>query len=223
MNFFTKLLFLISVLLSFTPSVQGRNHVHDPSCVFHPHPSGLRAIDPKYTTRANLAHSEGVKGQTRTGKRLTAAIIDGGFHPEYTHSLVQKGVIHPVVSQKKLVRRLGEPSYSPSSDGAHGSGVMEALHLIASDALLLPLDTTTMGMSGYTPNDTTSTILSRGHLMTIQEAIRHRVDVINISSSLDNYDRKCLGALREAIRQGIVVIIAAGNDSHDFYKYRIKD
>jgi hypothetical protein len=220
MNFFTKLLVPITFLLSFAPSAQGRNHVHDPSCVFHPHPSGLRAIDPKFTTRANLAHVEGVKGQTRTGKRLTAAIIDSGFHPAYTLALKQKKLIHPAVFQHKFIL---PPDIPSSEDRAHGSGVMEALHLIAPEAQLFPMDV--CNMSDHSSNDPLVN-LAKGAHRAIQEAIEHKVDVINISTHLDGagyYDRKCFDALKQAIRQGIVVVFAAGNDSSDIYKHRLSE
>lgn len=221
MSIFTKLHLFIIFLLSFSPSVQGRNHVHDPSCVFHPHSSGLRAIDPKYTTRANLAHLEGVKGQTRTGKRLTAAIIDCQFHPEYTHSLMQKGVIHPAVSRKKLIRSLGEPDFNSSSEDVHGSGVLEAIHLVAPEAQFLPIDVVKMSRS---VSSDPLVSLAESTYRAIQEAIRQKVDVINVSAHLDGvgyYDRKCFDALKQAIRQGIVVIFAAGNDSLDIHKFRL--
>lgn len=88
----------------------------------------------------------------------------------------------------------------------HGSGVMEALHLVAPKAQLLPIDTLVFDNNPY---------LSESHKLTkaIRAAIAHQVNVINMSFKLFDLNQEGMEAIADAVRQGITIFIAAGNDS----------
>jgi hypothetical protein len=292
MRFWTNLLFFLSVTFSFWSPAEGkklpyevfdysfhalRNHRHDPSYIFEPHPSGERAIEPRRTTNAAFVQQRGIKGQMQTGRRLTAAIIDTCFHPEYTRDLKLKGLIHPAAFAEDLALdpdRLpladidiyalatrksnltwnlvfeGDPnrrqtmerelnditreaddaerentkrrSYMRShssicgSDSTHGSGVMDAFHLIAPEAQILPID---LIHSIYVRDGETD---EQKFVHAVRTAIKHQVDVINLSRSFDNLGRESFDVLKEAMAHGIVVVTSAGNDAC-IHRYRIRE
>jgi hypothetical protein len=99
---------------------------------------------------------------------------------------------------------------------SHGSGVMEALHLVAPKAQLLPIDTLVFDDDLY---------LSASHKLTkaIRAAIAHRVNVINMSFKLSSLNQEGMEAIADAVRQGIAIFIAAGNDSNQDLIHRIHD
>lgn len=104
--------------------------------------------------------------------------------------------------------------FTKKGAGNHGSGVMEALHLIAPKVQLLPIDTL---------------IFERDPLLNapyklakaIRAAIAHRVNAINISFKLSDLNQECMEGMADAVRQGIVIFIAAGNDSTPGIIFRI--
>ena len=68
-----------------------------PSDIFEDHISGQNAVNPAKATNATLAHENGLKGRTKTGKRLLAAVIDCGINTNLSHmrALQRQGLIHP--------------------------------------------------------------------------------------------------------------------------------
>jgi len=86
----------------------------------------------------------------------------------------------------------------------HGSGVMDALHLIAPGAQLIPFDCNKNHMN-----------FSRDQTIAhaIEQAIHLNADVINISQSFNEKFPKTQVACKRAVDKGIAIIFAAGNSS----------
>ena len=65
--------------------------------VFDNHNSGQKTLNPARATNAFLAHENGLKGRTKTGKRLLAAVIDCAINANLPHmkELTSKKLIHP--------------------------------------------------------------------------------------------------------------------------------
>ncbi|MBX9786183.1 MAG: S8 family serine peptidase [Alphaproteobacteria bacterium] len=255
----------------------GKNHVHDPSYIFEPHPSGSYAVNPRRATNAAFLHLDEVKGRLKNGTPLKAAIIDSSFNPNYTKLLADEGVIHPDAlqpgnpyclapnenfnestiyndrnnelilqkwfsgSQKERnriqrqidqlqplldaenkkneilrVRKCWYDLFTIKDAGTHGSGVMEALHFVAPKVQLLPIDTLVFDNDLY---------LNASQKLTkaIRAAIAHQVNVINMSFSLSSLNQEGMEAIADAVRQGIAIFIAAGNDSSQGFIHRIHD
>ena len=93
-TFFVIGAFLTSLYPSF-PSLADRTHI--PPYIFEDHLSGQKALNPARATNASLAHRNGLKGRTKTGKRLLAAVIDCQINANLPHmrDLKRKGLIHP--------------------------------------------------------------------------------------------------------------------------------
>lgn len=100
-----------------------------------------------------------------------------------------------------------------STGGTHGSGVMEALHQIAPEAQLLPIDTVVSSDPDITWDGDTASARA------IRKAIQYGANVINISSQFSKLSPELLEACKEATRRGIVLIISAGNDSCSLLNY----
>ncbi|MDK3155685.1 S8 family serine peptidase, partial [Kamptonema cortianum] len=98
----------------------------------------------------------------------------------------------------------------------HGSGVMEALHLVAPKVQLLPIDTLVL-------DDELNSSASHKLTKAIRTAIAHQVNVINMSFSLSSLNQEGMEAIADAVRQGIAIFIAAGNDSSPGLIHRIHD
>ena len=214
------------------------------SDVFDNHNSGQKALNPARVTNAFLAHENGLKGRTKTGKRLLAAVIDCAINANLPHmkELTSKKLIHPdalpsnnplmmtteeeldqysLIEEKllndiavlsnehydlniKKIYSSSEPPedqhklqqqierhkislnvhqkkieglrerialwgvYNKSNEEAHGAGVIHALHKIAPEASILPIDLTVMRLQRNNSS------LTRSQALT--EAIRAAID-----------------------------------------------
>ncbi len=69
------------------------------SDVFEDHISGQKALNSVRATNASLAHENGFKGRTKTGKRLLVAVIDREINTNLPHvrALQPQGLIHPAL------------------------------------------------------------------------------------------------------------------------------
>ncbi|MBX9621206.1 MAG: S8 family serine peptidase [Alphaproteobacteria bacterium] len=114
------------------------------------------------------------------------------------------------------IRKAWYDLFTKKDASNHGSGVMEALHLVAPKVQLLPIDTLVLN------NDLN---LNASHKLTkaIRTAIAHKVNVINMSFSLSSLNQEGMEAIADAVKQGITVFIAAGNDSSPGLIHRIHD
>ena len=96
---FFRLSFIFFVFLtSLYPTFPLKSdQVHIPSYVFEDHPSGQKALNPARATNASLVHLDGIKGRTKAGKRLLAAVIDSSINTALPHmkELREKGLFHP--------------------------------------------------------------------------------------------------------------------------------
>jgi hypothetical protein len=134
-------------------------------------------------------------------------------------ALLQKKIeqTQPLLAQEKTtnafikIRKDLQDFYHKKGIKIHGSAVMEALHLMAPHASLLPLDLCLMSYGVYKkPHFIGAQVLTKA----IRTAIDHRVDVINISLRMEDLNTASLAAIKEAINKGIVVVLAAGNGGH---------
>lgn len=232
-KFFSPIVYLLAVLYIPLYPLWG-DHIHDPNYIFDTLPNGNRAPNPKRATNGAFLHLDNIKGSIRNPhQRLKAAIIDSSFSPEHTKTLMDKGVIHPAALQKLnpyalipdedfktssyysnatndviTTRGAFYKHYTKKGAKTHGSAVMEALHLMAPHASLLPIDLCIMSYAGYNkPSLTESQVLTKA----IRAAITHHVDVINISRTMEDLDTTSLAAIKEAVNKGIAVVLAAGN------------
>jgi len=92
------------------------------------------------------------------------------------------------------------------SASTHGSGVMDALHLIAPGATLVPIDYKKLHMN-------MKLSYSEAYAYAIREAIKFKPDVINICVDFSGNAPEITKACQEAVDAGIAIIIAAGNAS----------
>lgn len=208
LNSFIPALFCAVVYILPSHAMENENHVFSPEEIFEQHKGGKVTLSHR-TTLANELHKEGITGQCKDGKRLKAAIIDMGFYPEYTAELKKKGLID--LDACCLVGSLSDIFFNSTQTCTHGSGVMEALHLIAPDALLLPMDLNLRYVS-------TDEAIAWG----IRNAIKYGADVINISRYI-NDTPEIVEACQEAIRHGIPIFLSSGNASYKNYSIRIDE
>jgi len=79
-----------------------KNSVFNPEAIFETKKGGKTTVS-RRTTKAEGLQSKGIQGQLKSGKRLTAAVIDMNFLPEYTKKLHDKGQIHPAALKDSLI------------------------------------------------------------------------------------------------------------------------
>ncbi len=276
--------FLASFYLSF--DAKG-DRIHTPSYVFDDHLSGRKALNPARATNASFCHLNGIKGRTKAGKRLLAAVIDYSINTNLPHMRILKrqGLIHSAAlkpdnpyivnpeedfdkyeriekdlsekhfdltikeiwaespeekyrlmnqiqqikasleaNQKKIeevrARKWRWEWYNQQDACNHGAGVIHALHKIAPEASILPIDLSVMGTQKKNGIELTS---SEAFSQGIREAIYHKVDVINLSLKLIDLDQDGLEAMAEAVRKGITIVNSAGNDSYSGVMFRIRE
>lgn len=280
---------IISIFLtSFYPIFHANGgRFHTPSYVFEDHPSGRKALNPARATNASFCHLNGIKGRTKTGKRLLAAVIDYAINTNLPHmrNLKRQGLVHSAAlkpnnpyivnpeedfdkyervekdlsekhfdliikkiwaespeekhrlinqiqqvkasleaNQKKIEeirpRKWRWEWYNQQDACNHGAGVIHALHRIAPEASILPIDLSVMGIQKRNGIELTS---SEAFSQSIREAIYHKVDVINLSLKLIDLNQDGLEAMADAIRKGITIVISAGNDSSPGIMYYIRE
>ncbi|MBY0501199.1 MAG: S8 family serine peptidase [Alphaproteobacteria bacterium] len=286
---FFRYFIAINIFFTFLPfAFEARgDRVHAPSYVFEDHLSGRKALNPVRATNAAFCHLNSIKGRTKTGKRLLAAVLDYSINSNLHHmrNLKRQGLIHPAAlkpnnpymvnpeedfdkyekienelrekywdlfgkemwaesAEEKLLlkQQLQEVEASREANQKkveeirprkwrwewnnqqdacnHGAGVIHALHKIAPEASILPIDLSVMSLQKKNNIELTSTeALSRG----IREAIYHKVDVINLSLKLIDLDQDGLEAMAEAVQKGITIVNSAGNDSFPGIMYRIRE
>lgn len=106
--------------------------------------------------------------------------------------------------------------FKPGQKDSHGSAVMEAINLMAPKAQILPIDL--LGITREMDNMTVSERLA----FAIRKAIKHKVDVINLSLGFKLTD-DIVKACKEATSQGIAIITAAGNSSIKGLPFRLDE
>jgi len=212
------------------------NYIHDPNFILEDHPSGSKTPLLRHATSASYLHIEGNKGgQALNGRRPKAAIIDLDFNPHHTQSLIDKGVIHPLSASSlnnnvilpedgldrswssdpyhlSLYKEIRKEKYDEvTKNGAlnHGSAVMEALHQIAPESQILPID-----LNFFCSTECLTR--PKGLAKAIRNATAEGVDVINLSLTFrtDLIDTDTIEAFKEAVNKGVIFVKSAGNDGY---------
>lgn len=94
---------------------------------------------------------------------------------------------------------LDSPQYS---DFGHGTMVMGVIHMVAPQAMLMPLKSFSSDGTGYTSNI----------LAAIYFAVQNKVNVINMSFDFTSPDSEISTAISYAEKNGVVLVASAGND-----------
>ncbi len=94
-----------------------------------------------------------------------------------------------------------------------GSGMMDAFHLIAPEAQILPIDIDVMACSRMNKDGLLVTG-ARALTKALKKALRYRVDAIAIGSGLETLNEKGIVEIKSAVGCGIPVFIGVGGDSN---------
>ncbi len=214
---------LLSSTLGVDPCFGGTNFKHEPDAfICDPKGAGKKFVNPAKVVKADILHKMGIKGQTKDGKRLKIAIIDGPFHPDHIKELSKKGVIHKEaysyvlptddkdLKESNLLSELDKKKYElrrklegDSGTSFHGSSVVTSFLSIAPEAEILPLDIDLMKLC---ENGDYVKAFNKA----IQIAIDQKVDLINYSVAMTE---ECVPAMETAAKKGIMINLPPGNYS----------
>ncbi len=139
-----------------------------------------------------------------TGKDVLVAVIDNGFdfdHPLFKDAFVSSG--YDYIDDDK------DASAEPGILQSHGTFVAGIIIRVAPDCRLLPLRAFNEEGVGN----------CFAIAQAISKAIEDDADVINMSFSMYQVNPLIQNALTEAVRAGISLVAAAGNDSCDITSY----
>lgn len=180
--------------------LQGHRHRHSPN--------RFAAVPTHLRLQANTAY---------TGRGITIALLDSGFypHPDIVDRIVH---YHDVTGESPLLNTTAVESWQwhgtqtsvvAAGDGSLSEGIYRGL---ASGAQLVLVKVSEAGRI-------TEENIARGIEWVIQHRESLNIGVLNISLGGDE-DIPCSKsvidqAAEEAIRQGIVVVVAAGNSGHE--------
>jgi subtilisin family serine protease len=148
-----------------------------------------------------------------TGKGVTIAVLDGGFnlnHPSIAHRLTGRGF--DAVDGDEDAHDPGN-GIDDDRDGridnalGHGTFVSGMILDAAPDAMILPIRV--RNDEGFGTNE----VLTQG----VKLAVAEGVQVMNLSlENADASDKGLKRALSAAVRSGIVLVLSAGNDGHNW-------
>ena len=148
----------------------------------------------------------GVTEQVRVqndGSGIIVAVIDTGV--DYTHpDLIGFGKDGKVIGGFDFV----DNDNDPMDTNGHGTGVAG---IIAADGILKGV-APKVKIIAYRVSSDGESVSSELIEKAIQKAIEENVDIINISLGVNQTNNKIDEAVRQAVKKGIVVITAAGND-----------
>lgn len=137
-----------------------------------------------------------------TGKGIRIAVIDTGV--DYNHpDLLGLGPNGKVIGGRDFVRNSNDP-IDTNGHGTEVAGIIAAngkFRGIAPDAEIL----------AYRVSDTGIAVSSELIVNAIKQAVRDEVDIINISLGVNRTNERIEDAINDAVKGGIVVVVAAGN------------
>ena len=133
----------------------------------------------------------------------TASGVNGTIVPSTLSYLNQStaSVLNGNQQLINLVFKLIENIVSCDPDFGHGTSVAGLIHLVAPEAMILPI-------KAFGPGGTAT---AAAIYQSITWAIDHHANVINMSFSAAGLDPHVQAAIAEAVSRGIVVVEAAGN------------
>lgn len=141
-----------------------------------------------------------------TGKGIKIAVIDTGV--DYNHpDLFGFGPDGKVIGGYDFI----ENDYTPTDTNGHGTEVAGIIAAnggqvgIAPDAKIL----------AYRVSDTGNSVSSDLIVKAIQQAMQDDADIINISLGVNRTNDRIEEAINYAVRNGITVVVAAGNSGPD--------
>jgi hypothetical protein len=152
----------------------------------------------------------GGAGAQLNGGQSTASVLNGG---QSTASVLNGGqstasVLNNAQTQQQALAALNL-ILACDPDFGHGTSVAGLIHLVAPDAKILPIKA--FGPGG------TATVAAI--YQSITYAIDQHVQVVNMSFSAGATTPVIQSAIQEAVRDGIVVVAAAGNAATDAAVY----
>jgi subtilisin family serine protease len=148
-----------------------------------------------------------------TGKGVTIAVLDGGFnldHPSISNRLSGRG--YDALDDDADAHDAGN-GVDDNGDGlvdnalGHGTFVSGMILSAAPDATILPIRV--RNDEGFGTNE----VVTRG----VKYAMEQGVQVMNLSlENAEAADNGLKRTLSRAVRQGIVLVLSAGNDGHNW-------
>ena len=141
-----------------------------------------------------------IHSQGYTGKGVTVAVIDTGIdfsHPDI-HESNGTGIGYNFVNES-------EPPNDTNGHGTQVAGIIAAngdIRGIAPDAKIL----------AYKVSNDGEAVASDLIVRAIQKATKDGADIINISLGVNKTNSRIDSAVNEAVKNGILVIVAAGNN-----------
>ena len=186
--------------------------VRDAQSAFHVQGSGIVAIvdtgiDPNHPVLRSVVvpgydftrNQYGFASETADVSQSTVAVVDGGPPVQVNGSTV-------AVLDQSTVAVVDNPKYAAFG---HGTMVAGIVHLVAPEAMIMPLKAFGADGSGYTSDI----------VRAVYYAAKSNARVINMSFSLSSYSSELKKALDYAVSRQIICVASAGNDGRQAMVY----
>ena len=157
------------------------------------HPDALKPGNPYVLTSEDMTYEDSIYKRWKAGEGVTVQVVD---------------------EDKFRRRRNYSDDLNLPDSNNHGSGVMEAFHAIAPDAIILPVDIELARKDNPTvkPEELCKTILL--------DLLGKGADIINFSHTKPFFYHESRNIIKEAIDREIAIMVAAGNDSLGTFRLR---
>lgn len=158
------------------------------------------------TCAAEFGSGSGLDGQS------TASVLNGQSTASVLNGQSTASVLNGSTSQSAIVTELNQ-ILACDPDFGHGTAVAGLIHLVAPDAMILPI-------KAFGPGGTADAATLYA---SITYAIDQHVNVMNLSFSATEATGYLEQAIEEAVHDGIVVVAAAGNSDTSAAVYPASD
>ena len=145
-------------------------------------------------------------------KKVVVGVIDTGIDPKHTFLAPNVYVRKGKVDQRNFGVDFshGTPTSSPWDTHGHGTHISSIIKSVFPKVKLLSLKYFNPKASGKQNLDAT--------VQAIKYAVDHKVDIINYSGGGPRPSPEELAALKQAMKKGILVVAAAGNEESNIDK-----